>query len=464
MIEGDELMTTESGSWVHMVGVGGAGMSGIARVLREQGVRVSGSDLNTTSMTTQLEEIGVTIYQGHSAANLQEGIDLVVISSAIPADNIEVTTARALQIPVIKRGQMLARMVNEHLGLAVAGAHGKTTTTSMLYSALAGCGLDPTMIVGGEIQGTQLHARLGANDYFVAEADESDASFLDIKPYAAIVTNIENDHLDFYQSMDRLQAAFRQFLGQIMPSGFAVIYGGDPLLRQMRDELPTRILMYGESDDRLDYYFTNWEPEGMGSSFDVYRGKERLGSMRLSIPGKHNALNAVAAVAVAVEIGLDFNMVAKALQSFPGAKRRFQIIARVKGITIVDDYAHHPTEIKATIRGARQFHQDRLVVIFQPHRYTRTKLLYEQFGESFREADLVVITDIYSAGETPIENVTGELVYQAALASGCNAKYIPTLEEAEAYLKSILKSNDLLITMGAGDVWKMGVHLAGELE
>jgi len=186
--------------------------------------------------------------------------------------------------------------------------------------------------------------------------------------------------------------------------------------------------------------------------------------MRLSIPGKHNALNAVAAVAVAVEIGLDFNMVAKALQSFPGAKRRFQIIARVKGITIVDDYAHHPTEIKATIRGARQFHQDRLVVIFQPHRYTRTKLLYEQFGESFREADLVVITDIYSAGETPIENVTGELVYQAALASGCNAKYIPTLEEAEAYLKSILKSNDLLITMGAGDVWKMGVHLAGELE
>ncbi|MEQ8200149.1 MAG: UDP-N-acetylmuramate--L-alanine ligase [Syntrophomonadaceae bacterium] len=446
-----------------MVGIGGAGMSGIARVLREQGVRVSGSDLNTNGITDQLEKIGVTIYRGHSASNLEAGVNLVVISSAIPADNVEVTAAKAKDIPVIRRGQMLARMVNEHLGLAVAGAHGKTTTTSMLYSALVGCGLDPTMIVGGEIQGTQLHARLGANDYFVVEADESDASFLEIKPYAAIVTNIENDHLDFYQSMDRLQAAFRQFLGQIMPAGFAMVYGGDPLLLQIRDDLPTRILTYGESGDRLDYYFDNWVPEGMGSSFEVYRGTERLGLMKLSIPGKHNALNAVAAAAVAVEIGQDFSQVAKALQAFPGAKRRFQIMARVKGVTIVDDYAHHPTEIKATIRGARQFHQDRLVVIFQPHRYSRTQLLYKQFGEAFREADLVIITDIYSAGENAIENVTGELIYQAAVAAGCNARYIPALDDAEAFLKDRLENNDLLITMGAGDVWKTGVKLAEKL-
>lgn len=462
MIEGDELMTAESGSWVHMVGVGGAGMSGIARVLREQGVRVSGSDLNTDGITSQLEKIGVTIYHGHFASNLQEGVDLVVISSAIPADNVEVAAARAMNTPVIKRGQMLARMANLHLGLAVAGAHGKTTTTSMLYSALVGCGLDPTMILGGEIQGTQLHARLGGNDYFILEADESDGSFLELKPYAAIVTNIENDHLDFYRSMDKLQAAFRRFLGQIMPTGFAMVYGGDPLLRHMREDLPGRILTYGESDD-MDYYFNNWVPEGMGSSFEVYRGKERLGLARLAIPGKHNALNALAAAAVAVEIGQDFGLAAKALQAFPGAKRRFQIIARTKGITIVDDYAHHPTEIIATIRAARQFHQDRLAVIFQPHRYSRTQLLYQQFGEAFREADLVIITDIYSAGETPIENVTGELIYQAAVAAGCEAVYIPGLDDAEDFLQNTLQSNDLLVTMGAGDVWKTGVRLAEKL-
>lgn len=441
-------------------------MSGIARVLREQGIRVSGSDMQTNSITSLLEKIGVTVYHGHSASNLQPGVSLVVVSSAIPADNVELVAAQSVNIPVIKRGQMLARMMNESRGLAVAGAHGKTTTTSMLYCALAGCGMDPTMIVGGEIQGTELHARLGTDEYFVAEADESDGSFLNIRPYAAIVTNIENDHLDFYQSMERLQAAFRQFLEQIVPGGFALLYGGDRLLSQIREGLSTRILMYGESNDggaELDYYFTDFVPEGMGSSFEVYRGQEYLGRMRLSIPGKHNALNAVAATAVATEIGLEFTRIGEALQSFPGAKRRFQIIARVNGITIIDDYAHHPTEIQATIQAARQFHRHRLVVLFQPHRYTRTKLLSEEFGKAFIEADLIVITDVYAAGEPPIENVSGELVYQAALNAGCNAQYIASLESAEDYIKELLKTDDLLITMGAGDVWKAGVRLADRI-
>lgn len=456
-------MTAESEVWVHMVGVGGAGMSGIAQVLREQGVKVSGSDLQANSITAQLEKMGVTIYQGHADSNLKAGVSLVVISSAIPADNAELLAARARNIPVIKRGQMLARMVNERLGLAVAGAHGKTTTTSMLYCALAGCGLDPTMIVGGEIQGTELHARLGANQYFVAEADESDASFLEIRPYVAIVTNIENDHLDYYQSMDRLQAAFRQFLEQIIPGGFALIYGGDQLLRQICAGLSTRTLMYGEGhqgDTDLDYYFTNWVPQGMGSSFDIYHGQKHLGLMRLSIPGRHNALNAVAATAVAMEIGMDFARIEEALQIFPGAKRRFEVMAQVNGITIVDDYAHHPTEIMVTIKAARQFHQLRLVVLFQPHRYTRTKLLAEQFGEAFLEADLVLITEVYAAGEAPIENVSGELIYQAAIRAGCKALYIPSMENAEDYLAENLKSDDLFITMGAGDVWKAGLRLA----
>ncbi len=456
-------MATESRLWVHMVGIAGAGMSGIARVLCEQGIQVSGSDLQTNGITSQLENIGIKVYKGHSASNLEEGVNLVVISSAIPANNIEVQEAEARNIQVIKRGQMLARLVNEYRGLAVAGAHGKTTTTSMLYSALVGCGIDSTFIVGGEIQGTDLHAHLGKTDYFVTEADESDASFLEIKPYAAIVTNVENDHLDFYQSMDRLEAAFQKFLSQVVPNGFALLYGGDVILKRIRQNLSTRILMYGEDDDSLDYFYTNWQPIGMGSSFDFYKGKEFLGQMKLSIPGQHNVLNAVAAAAVALELGQDFHKVANALQDFPGAKRRFQVMAAKNAITIVDDYAHHPTEIRATIRAARQFHQNRLIVVFQPHRYTRTKLLAEQFGDAFREADLVVVTDIYSAGEPPLENITGELVYQAAQESGCNAKYVPDLDSAEEFIKEILAPNDLLITMGAGDVWKIGVRLADRI-
>ena len=452
-------MTAKSGQWVHMVGIAGAGMSGIARVLREQGVQVSGSDLQTNGITGQLESIGVEVYTGHTSSNLNEGVDLVVISSAIPADNIEVQTALAHNIPVIKRGQMLARMVNSHLGLAVAGAHGKTTTTSMLYSALVGSGLDPTLIVGGEIQGTELNARLGQNDYFVVEADESDASFLDIKPYVAIVTNIENDHLDFYESMERIQDAFCQFLNQVAPTGFALLYGGDQHVQSIIGCLSTRTLIYGE-DSSFDYYLENWKPIGMGSVFDVYYHKKYLGQIQLSIPGKHNALNALASTAAAMELGQDFNKVKEALKSFPGAKRRFQVVASLQGITIVDDYAHHPTEIKATIEAAKQFHQGRLIVVFQPHRYSRTKLLFEQFGESFLKADQVVITDIYSAGEKPIVNVTGELVCQAAKNAGCNAVYIETLDDVEGFIFAGLQDDDLVITMGAGDVWKLGVRLA----
>lgn len=455
-------MTAISGQWVHMVGIAGAGMSGIAKVLREQGARVSGSDLQINGVTDNLRDMGVEVYAGHSSSYLQEGIDLLVISSAIPYDNVEVQAAVARNIPVIKRGQMLARMVNSHQGLAVAGAHGKTTTTSMLYSALAGCGLDPTLIVGGEIQGTQLNARLGQNEYYVVEADESDASFLELKPYVALVTNVENDHLDFYGSMERIQNAFIQFLNQVTPDGFALLYGGDPNIQAMREHITSRTLIYGE-DSSCDYYLVNWEPNGMGSSFDVYKPGQYLGNLELSIPGKHNALNALAATAAALELGQDFNRVKEALKQFPGAKRRFQVVAVADGKIIVDDYAHHPTEIKATLEAARQFHKGRLVVVFQPHRYSRTKLLSQQFGASFQQADLVVIMDIYSAGESPMSNITGELIYEAARDAGCSAVYIPTVEKVEEYMLVELQEGDLLITMGAGDVWKLGVKLAAKL-
>lgn len=455
-------MTAESGQWVHMVGIAGAGMSGIARVLHEQGTRISGSDLQVNSITDHLANIGVQVYAGHSSSNLKEGVDLLVISSAIPHDNVEVQAAISRNIPVIKRGQMLARMANSHQGLAVAGAHGKTTTTSMLYSALDGCGLDPTLIVGGEIQGTQLNAKLGQNDYFVIEADESDASFLELTPYIAIVTNIENDHLDFYESMDRMQSAFIQFLNQVTPDGFALLYGGDKYIQSIKNSISTRSIMYGE-DSSFDYYLANWESVGMGSRFDVFKNNQFLGQLELAIPGKHNALNALASIAVAMELGQDFNRVKAALRSFPGAKRRFQVVAMVEEKTIVDDYAHHPTEIKATLEAAREFHKDRLIVVFQPHRYSRTKLLAEQFGASFQQADLVVITDIYSAGERPLTNVTGELVYRAAKNAGCKALYIPAMDEAQEFILKELQDKDLFITMGAGDVWKIGINIARKL-
>jgi len=452
-------MTIRPVQWIHMVGIGGAGMSGIARVLREQGERVSGSDLHLNSVTDQLSEIGVEVFAGHRASNLQPGIDLVVISSAIPANNEEVLAAVELQIPVIKRGQMLARMVNAKQGLAVAGAHGKTTTTSMLYTALSGSGLDPSFIVGGEIQGTQLNAHLGRDDYFVVEADESDASFLGIHPYAAIVTNIENDHLDFYKSMERIKEAFSQFLNQIHPEGFAMLYGADPAIQSIKDELHSRVLFYGENS-ACDYYLLEWRPLGLGSTFDVYRHHDRIGKMTLSVPGKHNALNALAVTAVALELGLDFHSIQAALHKFPGAKRRFQIVYADRDIAIVDDYAHHPTEIQATITAARQVHPGRLLVVFQPHRYTRTQLLAEQFGTCFRSADLVIITDVYSAGEDPLPGISGELVHLAARKAGCNAVYIPSVEDSREYLESLLQPGDMLITMGAGDVWKLGAFMA----
>lgn len=455
-------MATMSGHWVHMVGIAGAGMSGIARVLCEQGARVSGSDLQNNSTTKNLEEMGVVVNYGHSSSNVGEGVDLVVISSAIPADNCEVAQAHKRNIPVIKRGEMLARMMNPQKGIAIAGAHGKTTTTSMIYTVLSAGDLDPTFIVGGEIRETQMGAHLGTGDYFVAEADESDASFLRLHPFIAVVTNIENDHLDYYKSFERIQNAFKQFVTQVRSDGFALLYGGDPFAGMLKEQVPQRILLYGE-DKNYDYCLADWQPHGMGSAFTVIKNGRRLGNIVLSVPGKHNALNALAAAAVANESGLDFETIKSALKSFQGTKRRFQILGEVNGITVVDDYAHHPTEIKATINTAKSLNPGRLVVMFQPHRYSRTRLLGTQIGESFTGADLVILTDIYPAGEKRIEGISGELIYQAANKAGDNVVYIPDREKAEDYALNHLEQGDLLITMGAGDIWMLGMNIVERL-
>lgn len=455
-------MTTPSANWIHMVGIGGAGMSGIAHVLVEQGCTVSGSDLQKSTVTQKLEQIGVKIYQGHSSSYVQEGVDLLVISSAIPAGNPEIEQAGKMGIPVIKRGQMLARMVNQQQAVAVAGAHGKTTTTSMIYYALLGCGLDPTFIVGAELQANGANARLGKGELCVIEADESDGSFLDLKPFIAVVTNIEDDHLDYYKSFANLQTAFQEYLECVKEDGFALVYGEDACVQKIIPHCTSRIVTYGE-EQRQDYFMKNWQARGMGSSFEVYHDRDYIGRVELEVPGKHNALNALAAVAVCMELGLNFEAACQGLKAFRGAKRRFHIMGQKRGITVVDDYAHHPTEIEATIKAARESYQDRINVVFQPHRYTRTQLLGSKLGEALKGADLVVLTDIYAAGEEVIPGVSAGTVYEAARQDKTDVYYIASFEEIADFIVGQARDNDLIITMGAGDVWKLGEQILARL-
>lgn len=456
-------MVVAAGQWIHMVGIGGAGMSGIARVLAEKGCHVSGSDLQESSVTRALEGMGVIIHQGHAASNVGDGVQMLVVSSAIPADNPELLTARSRGIPILKRGQMLAHLFNDKMGIAVAGAHGKTTTTSMIYTILSHCQCDPTFVVGGELQGTQLSARLGKSKYAVVEADESDGSFLDLQPYAAVVTNIEDDHLDYYRSLENIRRAFRQYIDGVQKGGFALVYGEDISIRVICQGTTTRIITYGQ-DNSDDYYIDDWQAQGLGSCFYLYHQGELLGRVEISVPGKHNALNAAAAIACSIEMGLPFIDIVTGIKKFNGAKRRFQIIGSKKDAVVIDDYAHHPTEIQATLAAARQFHaQGRLLVVFQPHRYTRTQLLGQQLGESLKLGDLVIITDVYPAGEPVIPGISGEVVFEAARRTGIECLYIPSLEQVEAWLIGAVQPGDLIITMGAGDVWKLGHELLVKL-
>lgn len=452
-------MTASSAQWVHMVGIGGAGMSGIAKVLAEQGIKVSGSDLQSSEVTRKLADQGVIVYMGHSSANLKPGVDLVVASSAIPQDNSELAAARQAGIPILKRGQMLAYMVNNMQTIAIAGAHGKTTTTSMVYKALSGAGQDPTFILGGELQGSQLGARLGQSNYAVVEADESDASFLELTPYIAVITNIEDDHLDYYGSTENIRQAFRRYFDRVKAGGLALVCGDDPEVQQLlKDEIATRVVRYGAAENN-DYYFTDWEARMMGSHCQVYHQGRHLGSLQLSVPGWHNTLNAMAAVAVVCELGLPYESALRALQEFSGAKRRFHLVGSKNDITVIDDYAHHPTEIAATIAAARHAHQGRLTVIFQPHRFTRTQLMGERLGKSLTGADTVIITDIYSAGEAAIPGVSSQTVYNAACGAEARVYYVPDKEAVVPLVAECSQPGDLIITMGAGDVWKLGKNI-----
>ncbi|MBE3584887.1 MAG: UDP-N-acetylmuramate--L-alanine ligase [Thermoanaerobacter sp.] len=448
---------------VHFIGIGGAGMSGLASILLDLGYEISGSDLSSTDITRRLESRGAVCHVGHASRNLDTS-QLVVISSAIKPDNPELLAAREKGIPVIHRGDLLAWLMQRQKGIAVAGAHGKTTTTSMLALVLERSGFDPTIVIGGELNDIGGNAKLGRGEYLVAEADESDGSFLKLQPLAAIITNIEDDHLDHYGSVEEIKKAFQQFMHKVPEHGLVVACIDDPNVRETIRDLERPLITYGSEGSGASYTLRQLSLDSGGSRGDVYYEGRFLGTLELYVPGRHNMLNALAVVAAARWLGLDFNLIASILREFRGARRRFELLGEVGGIRVVDDYAHHPSEIRATLQAARQTDPGRLVVVFQPHRYTRTLLLKEQFGRSFADADLLIVNEIYSAGETPIEGVNAQLIVQAIKNYGRPpVVYLPTREQVVNYLAAEARPGDLILTMGAGNIWLCGLDLLKRL-
>jgi UDP-N-acetylmuramate--alanine ligase len=439
-------------------------MSGIAKILLEQGYRVSGSDLQAGDAVRRLEAAGATVYIGHNPANLKDDVNLVVVSTAIAPDNEELLAARAREIPVAHRGEMLARLMAEKKGIAVAGSHGKTTTTAMVALVLEKGNLDPTVVVGGNFHDIGGNAKRGLGEYLVAEADESDGSFLKLDPYIAIVTNIEDDHLDHYGSREKIETAFREFVEKLPENGFVVFCMDDANVRAMAGEINKRMVTYG-IDYPAQYTAREIRNKGLTTYAEIYFEDRRLGRLELNVPGRHNINNAMAAVAVGLGLGLDFTDVAGALKSFNGVGRRFQLMGQVDGINVVDDYAHHPTEVAATLRAARQTDAGRVIAVFQPHRYTRTKFLYNEFGGAFTDADLVIINEIYSAGEAPIEGVTADLIVRAAKERMTKpVLYFRTMGEIVDFLTAEARPGDLIMTLGAGNIRNAGQELVEKLK
>jgi len=452
---------------VHFVGIGGYGMSAIARVLIDLGYKVTGSDVAMNELAKKLVARGAVVHIGHSASHV-EGADIIVYSTSIPKDNPEVIAAEAKGIPVMHRSQMLARILNERTGVAVAGAHGKTTTTSMISHVLEECGVDPTFIIGGELMNAGTNAKAGSSDYVIAEADESDGSFLEYRPVYEVVTSIEPDHLEHFDGdFNNLKQAYVKFLSHLKPGGKAVLCVDDQHVREVLPSVQETVVTYAIEKpfaDTADYRAVGIECGDRRSRCQVYHREQLLGELTLKVPGKHNIANALAAIIVCLDAGLSFAQIAAALTTFRGAKRRFQIIGEARDILVVDDYAHHPTEIMATLKGAKASGR-RVIAVFQPQRYTRTYFLMDEFSRAFADADEVIITDIYSpAGEAKIEGVSSEvLVQKIRLHSHERAQYIPTKEQLQEQLYKQLQPGDLVLTMGAGDIWKSAFWLAEKL-
>ena len=449
---------------IHFIGIGGAGMSALAFILLDEGYEVSGSDIKDSPMAEKLRAHGAKVYIGHRAENVDGG-DAIVVSSAIHEDNPEVIAAHEAGIKRLHRSDVNAALLNRVKGIAVAGAHGKTTTTSMIGLILTEGHLDPTIIIGGEVDYLGGNSRLGKGEYLVSEADESDGSFLKLRPHIAVVTNVEDDHLDHYGTMNNIRKAFKEFIENVdKETGYAVLCFDNENIRGIAKNVDRRIVSYAIDHD-ADYMAKNIVTDGAHTTFDVMHNGVKITSVELGVPGKHNVLNALASVVTGILCGLEPSVSAAGLADFHGAKRRFETKARVDGVWIVDDYAHHPTEIQATLRAAHQTNPKRLICVFQPHRYSRTKLLKDEFGIAFQEADMLIVTDIYSAGEAPIEGISGETIFDAVVeATGQNVTYIEKREDIAPYLATIAEEGDLIMTMGAGDIYKTGVELADMLK
>jgi UDP-N-acetylmuramate--alanine ligase len=440
---------------IHFVGIGGIGMSGIAEILINKGFQVSGSDLHLTEVTKRLEELGAKIYEGHSPENVKDA-DVLVYSSAVIPDNPEVKAAAERNIPIIKRAEMLAETMRMQYGIGIAGTHGKTTTTSMVGLTLTEGGIDPTIIVGGKLSGLGgTNARLGNGEFIVVEADEFDRTFLKLTPTIAAITTLEREHLDTYKDLDDIKTAFIEFANKVPFYGFVVICLDEPALQDIIPFINKTIFTYGTTA-QADVRAIDIEYEGFKNEYTViYKGKE-LGRIKLNIPGEHYVKNSLVAVTIGMELGIDFKIIKKALEKFTGVYRRFEIKYK-NDILVLDDYAHHPTETSATLSGIRAAWDRRLVVVFQPHLFSRTKDFYQDFGRSFLNSDVFICTDIYPAREKPVEGVTGEMIANITRKYGHkNVIYTPDKKDIPKKLMELKKSGDIIVTMGAGDIWKYG--------
>ena len=484
---------------IHFVGIGGIGMSGIAEVLLNLGYKISGSDLKRSSITDRLKSLGATIFEGHHADNVS-GAEVVVASSAIQSSNLEVAEAHRLHVPVIQRAEMLAELMRLKYGIAIGGMHGKTTTTSMIAAVLAGGGLDPTVVVGGRVDAMGSNARLGRSQYLVAEADESDRSFLKLSPIIAVVTNIDREHMDCYRNLQDIKRAFLDFMDRVPFYGMIVACNDDPMLRSVLPKLKRRMVSYGTRKDSDFHISLRWGNSGKGTAsiradialdnppalaaagaarlarartpvpsqvnlFSVKFRDKDLGEFRLHVPGMHNVLNATAAIAVGVGLDIPASNIQEALENFRGVDRRFQMRGRVGGITVIDDYGHHPTEIRATLAAAKRCGYRKIHVIFQPHRYTRTRDLMDEFATAFGDADSLQVLDIYAASEEPIEGITAEgLASKISENGNASAKYASSFDQAILVATENAHEGDMILTLGAGSVSQLALMLLEKLE
>ena len=449
---------------IHFVGIGGVGMSGIAEVLLNMGYRITGSDVKRGETVERLEQLGAKVFIGHDPAHIADA-HVVVYSSAVARDNVEVAAARARQVPVIPRAEMLAELMRLKYGIAVAGTHGKTTTTSIVAAVLAEGRLDPTVVVGGRITSLGSNARLGQGEYLVAEADESDGSFLKLSPTIAVVTTIDAEHLDYYGSLESISEAFLTFINKVPFYGAAVLCLDQPNVQLLIPRVDKRVITYG-LESAADLTARRLTLDGLTSRFEVLHHGAPLGECTLRVPGRHNVLNAMAAIAVGLDLEIPFVTIQKGVAEFSGVQRRFQVRSESRGVLVVDDYGHHPAEIRATLAAAKAGFDRRVVTVFQPHRYTRTLHLRQEFLTAFNQSDALVVMDIYAAGETPIDGVTGRDLADAIRAHGHRDVVYLGSDRSRIldYLEDVIRPGDLVITLGAGDVGQLGQALLDRLE